>query len=153
MKRDFDLFGHPLPRNLGEVGRNEHVPTPENVNRVRQLVMANWTAEQIADELGISRPTLRKHYLPDIEKARVIVLGEVKAKVVIQLEKAAEDGNVAAMKELLRMVREGELDQGVGARDPAPPESDKEEKLGKREQQHRDAQTGHENTAWKNLLN
>lgn len=151
MIRDFDLFGKPLPRNLGKSGRNEHVASAENVSRVRGLVIAGWTSAQIAEELGISRPTLRKHYLPDIEKARVVALGELKAKVVMQLELAAEGGNVAAMKELLRLVERGELAQGIGAR-PVRTDEPRAEKLGKKEQQLRDAHRGHEATAWNDLL-
>jgi hypothetical protein len=153
MKRDFNLFGEPLPRNLGKVGRNEHVPTAENVSRVRQLVMAGWRAEKIAEEIGISRPTLRKHYLPDFQKSRIVALGEVKAKTLLLLEKAAQDGNVAAMKELLRIVREEELNLGIGANPPQPEREPKPEKLGKKEQANHAAQTGDENTEWRSLLN
>ncbi len=150
MKRDFDLFGQPLPRNLGEVGRNEHVPTAENVSRVRQLVLAGWTTDQIAVELGISRPTLRKHYLPDIKKARRAALAEMKAKNIARLEKAADDGNVAAIKELNRIVEVEALDVPT-QRQPEPPAPAK--KLGKKEQAQNDALTGHEDTGWNQLLN
>lgn len=153
MARDFDLFGNPLPRNLGEPGRNEHVATAENVSRVRQLVLAGFTREKIAEELGISRPTLRKHYLPDLKQARSTALSEMKAKMVAHLDKAAEAGNVAAMKELLRIVREEELEDGVGATMPRPPAEPREEDVGKKEAANRAAQSAHENTEWKNLLN
>lgn len=149
MMRDFDLFGNPLPRNLGAVGRNEHVATAQNVSRVRQLVIAGWTTDDIAQELGISRPTLRKHYLPDVKKGRVVAMSELKAKTIARLDKAADDGNVAAMKELLRIVNDEEINDGIGA----PQQTAAEPQLGKKEQAQRAAQNAHEGTGWNQLLN
>lgn len=149
MARDFDLFGTPLPRNLGKVGRNEHVPTPENVSRIRQLLLAGWNTAKIAEEIGISRPTLRKHYLPDIEKGRVVAMSELRAKTIARLDKAADGGNVAAMKELLRVVGEAEINAGIGHQ---PAEPSQPTRVGKKEQAVHDAQTADQGTEWQQLL-
>ena len=106
MAREFDLFGEPLPRNLGEPGRNEHVATAENVNRVRLLVVANWTMAQIAEEIGLSVPTLRKHYFStrSIRDAKAHAIREVEGRTLLQLSAEADGGNVSAMKELRKVV-------------------------------------------------
>ena len=112
MARDFDLFGEPLPRNLGEPGRNEHVASAKNMSRVRLLVLASWTMAQIAEEIGISVPTLRKHYFAtrSIQDARKHAVREVEGKVLMQLSAAADEGNVSAMKELRKVIEAKRLE-------------------------------------------
>lgn len=112
MRRDFDLLGDPIPDNFGKPGANGHIPTKENVNKVRSLVSSGWTLAQIADELGIKTPTLRKHYFQkrSIKTARVHSIREAKGRVRLQLEREAEKGNVSAMKEINKMLEKEELD-------------------------------------------
>jgi predicted transcriptional regulator len=40
-----------------------HVATQEKINKVRTLVEADCLRSEIAAELGITLPTLRRHYL------------------------------------------------------------------------------------------
>lgn len=125
MARDFDLFGQPLPRNLGQPGRNEHVATAENVNRVRVLLAAEWTRCEIAAELGISVPTLRKHYFRELTRGREIALREVRGKVMLALDAQVDRGNVGAMKTMLTIIEKAGL-----RHDPAPA---REPRQGKKE--------------------
>ena len=134
MARDFDLFGEPLPRNHGEPGRNEHVATAEKVSRVRALVLANWTMREIAEEIGVSTPTLRKHYFSTraIKAARAIAIREVEGQVLVQLMRAAEGGNVSAMKELRKVVeakRLADLPAEMGRKAEAAPAEGKKKRL------------------------
>lgn len=133
MARDFDLFGNPLPRNHGQPGRNEHVPTAENANKIRLLLVADWTCAQIAAELGISVPTLRKHYFQGRRNPRELALAEVRGRVLLQLDQEAAAGNVSAMKEIRKVAEIAALD-----RLPKTP-SAQAEKLGKKEQRRRAA--------------
>lgn len=112
MAREFDLLGDPIPANFGKAGANGHVATAENVNKVRVLVLSKWTSAEIAEELGITVPTLNKHYFKNrsIKKARSTVIGEVRGRVMILLEKQAASGNVAAIKELGKMVENASLE-------------------------------------------
>lgn len=149
LRREFDLFGHPLPRNLGRAGRNEHVATAENIDKVRALLLAGWRGDAIAQELGISEPTLRKHYFRTIDAARRQALAESRAKVMVQLAGAAGTGNVSAMKELLRVIGEQEMSLGLVMRPepdaPAP-------RPGKKEQAQSDSVSAHEGTTWGSIL-
>ncbi len=63
MDRDFDLFGNPLVRTDTKLGRPEHEPTEENIIFIMVLLAGGMTQKEVADTLGLSVPTLRKHYL------------------------------------------------------------------------------------------
>lgn len=112
MARKFDLLGDPIPDNHGKVGRNGHIATNENINKVRLLTLANWTASQIAEELGISVPTLNAHYFRNtsIKRARQHVVSEVRGRLLLQLEAQAAKGSVSALKEMGRIVHRAELE-------------------------------------------
>ncbi|WP_145962855.1 hypothetical protein [Mangrovicoccus ximenensis] len=106
MPREFDLLGDPIPENFGAAGRNGHVVTKESYNKVRLLVLAGMDAKQIGEEIGISAPTVRKHYFSrrSIKEAAGRVLVEQRARMMILLDQAAAEGNVAAQKEMLRLI-------------------------------------------------
>lgn len=105
----FDLFDKPRSDREGLRGRPEHVPTPENVRKVRALVLAGWTRVAIAGELGISAPTLSKVYFRQLEKAREEVRLNLRARMILQLEAEAEKGNVSAIKALWHIVEQDGL--------------------------------------------
>lgn len=104
MSRKFDLLGDPIPDNHGEVGANGHIATAEKVNKVRLLLVSGMTQKEIAAQLGITIPTLRKHYFHSGQKkiaaARRQAVADERAKNLLRLDKAAGDGNVAAIKEM-----------------------------------------------------
>ncbi|WP_353474797.1 hypothetical protein PVT71_14605 [Salipiger sp. H15] len=117
MALEFDLLGDPINPKRGEPGRNEHLPTAENANKVRTLLLSGLSLARIADEMGISAPTLRKHYFQNgkINRslAREMALAEARAKNLLQLQKAADGGNVSAMKEMRQILdreHQAELD-------------------------------------------
>jgi hypothetical protein len=141
MAREFDLFGEPIPENKGKPGANGHVATSENVNKVRMLVLSRWTSAQIAEELGITVPTLNKHYFKNssIKRARKTVLSEVKGRVLLQLDKEASAGNVSALKELFKILEREQLaDLSADMTSPAKGKAPKP-KLGKKQQRMIDA--------------
>lgn len=131
MGRKFDLLGDPIPENKGNPGANGHIATSENVNKVRLLVVSRWTSQQIAEELGISVPTLNKHYFKNasIKRARQTALSEVKGRLMLQLDAEASSGNVTAQKELLKILdKEMMNDLSDGIKKPAA----KKKPLGKK---------------------
>lgn len=113
MDRKFDLLGDPIPDNFGKPGANGHTPTAKSVNKVRSLLSAGVNKADIAKELGITIPTLSKHYFQNgnlsVKAARKRARSEQKAKLMLRLEQAADKGNVAAMKELRRIIDEEEI--------------------------------------------
>lgn len=104
MNPKFDLLGDPIPDNYGKAGANGHIATAENINKVRLLLIAGMDKKDIAAELGISQPTLTKHYFQSgckaVKDARRRALADERAKNLLRLDKAAEKGNVTAIKEL-----------------------------------------------------
>lgn len=111
MAREFDLLGDPIPKGHGKAGAPEHRVTSENINKIRLLVLAKWIAKDIADEIGISVPSLNKHYFKNgsIKAARARSMAEVKGRVLLQLQKEADGGSVSAQKEIWKIVEKEEL--------------------------------------------
>lgn len=103
--RSFDLFGKPV---LGP-GRPDHEQTPENVEKVRALALAGWQVPEIARELGVSAPTLRKYYFSTIDKARAEARRVYRARAIMALQVQADRGNVGAIKALLKILDGDEL--------------------------------------------
>jgi hypothetical protein len=97
----FDLLGDPIPEGFGKRGRPPHIPTEQNRNKVILLLAQGWTDKRIAGALGISEPTLRKHYFREL-KVRDIARDRVEAIGMLTLWEQAKGGNTAAMKEFFR---------------------------------------------------
>jgi hypothetical protein len=120
--RGFDLLGDPIPEGRGEPGRTGHIPTSQNAKKIRLLLVADWTLDQIAGEIGISVPTLRKHYFANgkvnRKLAKSIAVREVKGRTLLQLDKAAEEGKVAAIKTILAIAEKESLTELPKAMQP-----------------------------------
>lgn len=139
MLRNFDLFGNPISDEPPKRGRPEHKPDPEIESNIRDLIAIGMTKEQIAEEVGLSVPTLNKHYLGsgNLSEVREDAVKAARARAFIQLQKQADEGNVTALKEVLRRldVEQTALDaERVRATKPthSPP-------VGKKAQQNQDA--------------
>ncbi len=50
-------------------GRPAHCPSPENRNQVATMANFGVPHDDIAQSLGISAPTLRKHYRAELDRA------------------------------------------------------------------------------------
>ncbi len=97
-----DLFGLPLRPKRGR-GRPAHVWTPENSNKVNLLFACGRKVEEVAEVLGITKPTFYKHYFNEVSRAGLAPL-MLKARQLERLNTQAEAGNVAAEKALAAMV-------------------------------------------------
>lgn len=69
-----------------------HKPTAETRSTVAALASFGVTSAEIAAQLGISQPTLRKYYRPELDTGAVAA----NAKVAGTLYKLATGGNVTA---------------------------------------------------------
>lgn len=98
-----DLFGLPVPREKGR-GRPPHVWTVENSNKVNLLFACGHTPLEIAQVLGITKPTFYKHYFNEIGRSKYAPL-MMKARQLERLNAQAENGNVAAEKALAGMIQ------------------------------------------------
>ena len=90
-----------------------HKPTAEARSSVAALASFGVTSNAIAAHLGISQPTLRKYYRPELDTGAVAA----NAKVAGTLYKLATSGNVtAAIFWLKCRARWHEKDAGDGAK-------------------------------------
>ena len=128
-----DLFGGPLQLPRERRGRPEHARTRETSNRVDLLFARGCTPKETATALGISVPTLRKHYFVEVERREAAAL-MMEGTQLARLNAAADAGNVAAEKELMKALERGRVravsDKLASRADPQRP---KAEKLGKKE--------------------
>lgn len=126
-----DLFGLPLLAERGR-GRPAHTWTLENSNKINLLFACGYKPAAVAKVIGITKPTLYKHYFNEVARAGVAPL-MLKAKQLSRLNALAEDGNVAAEKALAAMVHAERLAtqaQALASREPSP----RPVRLGKKEE-------------------
>ncbi|MGL4497346.1 MAG: hypothetical protein ACRCYS_10345 [Beijerinckiaceae bacterium] len=79
----------------------------KSCNKVKLLMALGWPNDRIARALGITLPTLRKHYFP-LLKVRDLARDAMDARRVERLWEAAEKGNIGAEKELSRFILEND---------------------------------------------
>ena len=122
------------------MARPEFKPTPKQRRDVAIAAGGGVTHEEIALGMGISRPTLAKHF------AYELTTGAYKRRqeVLTAMWKAAKAGNVSAQKAYTA------LSPKVAAPPEVPPDADKPE--GKKAQAKADAVTAQAGTEWADLL-
>lgn len=152
MPENFDLLGDPIPEGFGKRGRPPHLPTQKNRNKVMLLQALDWSAERIAKALGITTPTLRKHYFREL-RARAEARQRVEGALLARLWEKVDAGDVGAMKAFRQVLDRHDLVNGhaafAGTEIPRPlPAPAKPERLGKKEQAVADAATAGAGTAW-----
>jgi hypothetical protein len=98
---DHDLFGDPIQPGKDGRGRPEHSWSRENSNKVLIAFACGLSVKDAATAIGVSVPTLRKHYSSEVGKRGAARL-RMKLTQLGRLNNAATAGNVAAEKELLK---------------------------------------------------
>jgi hypothetical protein len=125
-----------------KVGRPEYDPMLSDRTKVEQLVFAGMTHDDIARVLGISAPTLRKHFADEIATGRAKVMAEI---MLAQIA-AAKGGNVSAQKACLERAQIAESASAARSGWAVPQERaqtpPREPKLGKKEQRQVVAERG-----------
>ena len=132
-----DLFGDLTTLPSGRRGRPSHRWAQSAADKVMLGLAMGYTNAEIASGLGISLPTLRKYYFSEL-KRRDMQRARFELWRAEQLARAANDGNVGAMKQLGQLMerRDRQLaEQRLREEDekPVPPQ-------GKKEQARLDAQ-------------
>lgn len=97
---EVDLFGCPVLVREAKRGRPEHVRTPENAKRVSMLFAMRREVAEVALAMGISQPTLRKHYFSEVQQ-REAMLDRLEADQLAKLFDQSANGSTAATKALL----------------------------------------------------
>lgn len=107
---EVDLFGDPvLPRAEGR-GRPEHVWSRENSDKVLLAFARRLSVKEAATAIGVSVPTLRKHYFAEVAKRDAATL-RFEMVQLHRLNEKAKTGSVAAEKELGKRLEKAKLDQ------------------------------------------
>lgn len=128
---DLDLLGDPIPEGFGKRGRPPHVPTDENRRKVMLLAAFDKNEAQIAAALGISEPTLKKHYFREL-RSRLEARLRLEGKLLSAMAREVDAGNVSAMDKLFKRLDRHDLVTGMvpGKTKPvAKPKPGKKEKL------------------------
>ena len=81
-------------------GRRPYAPTEEDREKVRVLKAGGMSDDAVATALGISAPTLRKHFSYELD----VGTAKTRAELLLALHRSAMGGNVAAQKKALELV-------------------------------------------------
>ncbi|KRA42106.1 hypothetical protein [Devosia sp. Root635] len=111
-------------------GRHEFQPTDEQREKVLVLKAGGMSQEAIAEAVGISVPTLTKHFPSELDRATA----KVRADVLMARYRSAMGGNVSAQNKMLELVGASAADEKVKGRER------KEPALGKKEQRQQAAE-------------
>ena len=111
-------------------GRPEFSPTDEEREKVRVLKAGGMSNEAIAEVIGISDTTLRKHFSAELDKATA----KVRAELLMARYRSAMGGNVSAQNKMIEQVSANAAQEKRAPKEVKPP------KLGKKEEQKLAAQ-------------
>jgi DNA-binding CsgD family transcriptional regulator len=135
-----------IPIVKRSVGRPNHVALKENRDRVMWRRAMGWSESEIADELGISRNTLDKHYAKEMRTAKLRKQGEAMDLLV----NSARNGNSSSIKTLFLLMNDPQRSANLEA-DKAIAEA-KAPKLGKKEIANIQAHSAAVDTSWEGKM-
>lgn len=124
-------------------GRPPHVPDAKDRQTVEVLSGFGIPADEIARVVGISKPTLQKHYATELENGAA----KVEAKLVGNLLRLSNGTDGTALKATMFALQSRFGWSQYAARPTTP-----EEELGKKEAANVAAQTAHNGTGWATLV-
>jgi hypothetical protein len=104
---EFDLFGMPIDPGTGKPGRPKKTPTPEMRSKIKELLSLGWSNERLAGVAGMSLPTFRRNFFQEL-KARDFAMDRLKAWRLNRLITLGNAGNVAALKEVGKIIEQAE---------------------------------------------
>lgn len=151
MAENLSLFGWSIPEARDVAGRPEHEPSDENRMKIMLLLSLGETNKDIAAALGISQPTLRRHYF-QLLSTRRIARKQLDATVWVKLYEKVLAGDVSAIKEFNKKLDKHDVAElsanfgGKAERKPAAPK--KEPALGKKEIARLEAVNAADGTDW-----
>lgn len=97
---------------MASAGRPEFKPTAAHRRKVEELVSCGVSQEDCARAIGISKPTLVKHF----EEELACGAAKKRAEVIGLLYKSAKKGNVSAQRTLEGMTRAVAAEEAVRSR-------------------------------------
>lgn len=97
-------------------GRRAYAPDDEERRKVRILKAGGMSDEAVATALGISTPTLRKHFSHELD----VGTAKTRAELLLALHQSAMAGNVAAQKKALELVTASAAGERLKDRETVP---------------------------------
>lgn len=127
-----DLFGYPVRPGRGKPGRPRFQVTQRDRNKVRLLLALGWSNTRIANAIEVSLPTLHRYFRAEL-KQRDAMRDRLDARRFEIAMEQANAGNIAALKELGRMIERNDLMTAETAMGAQPKNDDTPaEKVGKK---------------------
>jgi hypothetical protein len=152
VEQNFDLFGNPVRAGAGQRGRPAYEASDAERNKIKLLLAMGWSSQRVADAIDISIATLKRYFRAEL-KVRAVMRDRLDARRLEIAMEQANAGNIAALKELGKMIERSDMMLGTAAikkaQDGAEP---KVAKLGKKEAAAQDAQSAGEGSGWGNDL-
>jgi predicted transcriptional regulator len=108
---------------MAERGRPAFKPTPALRRKVEELVSCGMSQDDVARAMGISTPTLVKHFEDELANGTA----KKRAEIIGMLYKAAKGGNVTAQRKLEEMSRVAGAAEAIKGREKKTPEPGKKE--------------------------
>lgn len=124
-------------------GKPPHEPKPAYRRKVEEMVAVGDSHETIARALGITRPTLDRHYKEELKNGAA----KKRAEAVTGLFRQARKGNVTALKKLEEMTRVATALEGF-EKPAEESKAPKPAKRGKKEAAEADAKTAGFGSDW-----
>lgn len=146
-----DGFWGPVWVRGGRQGRPEHIPTDINRRKIVLRLALGWTLQRIADNLGMSMKTMRKHYSQQMA-LRDVALDRIRGARIDVIFDETMKGNMVAVKELGKVIEKIEaatFGMGPAERDEAPARA---ARIGKKDAAQLAAQDAGAGTDWGNDL-
>jgi hypothetical protein len=137
-----DLFGEPASPYRDPRGRKKLKLTNDLRDKVAVLRAAGMDRQDIADAIGCCKRTLETYFLPSLNEGRAAKRAEAIARLY---QLGVVEGNVSALKAYIAMTERADYVPDVPGKSKTP-------KLGKKEQLAADAQMGHQESGWGELL-
>jgi AraC-like DNA-binding protein len=134
MNENFDLFGHPIPDWKGKRGRPPYEPTEKDRNKIKLLLALGWSIERMANGVGISPATLKRYFRAELQ-VRSAMRDRLEARRFEIAMEQANAGNVAALKELGKMIEANdrmEIERHMGSTPKQEERAEPKERLGKK---------------------
>ncbi|MBD9372103.1 AraC family transcriptional regulator [Rhizobium sp. ARZ01] len=146
-----DLFGHPVPAWRGKRGRPPYEPTEADRNKIKLLLALGWSIERLANGIGVSPATVKRYFRAEL-KERYAMRDRLDARRFEIAMEHANAGNVAALKELGKMIERSDMmDADRNMRDAQRDRATTgkaAEKLGKKAAQKHAAKTAGADSEW-----
>lgn len=109
----FDLFGNPVRPAHGRRGRPAYEATEKDRNKVKLLLALGWANPRIANAIDVSLPTLKRYFRAEL-KVRDQMRDRLDAWRIDKAVELATAGNVAALKELDKIIQRSDLMLAAG---------------------------------------